>query len=390
MFVGENLTNIRILHGYTRKQLAEKLDVTEQAVWQYENKVVSPKMDIVNQLKRIFNVKSKYFYTDDLLVKSQLAPVDSKHIAYRASEMNSVQKTQTEAMHIDFLNGFLKLTNEKLHYPPLELRTLRDRVLEVLMEPSLSRHEAIVSAAELSRDFLELDKYKNGNLLFLLEKKGAFIFEKAIGQKIDAYSVWSKNDFPFIMLGNIKKSAVRRNFDLAHELGHLVLHYKNEFTMLDKKSHREYEHEANLFAANLLLPEEEFKKDFALISKASNPKSYIDLKKKWLVSIQAMALRAHRLSLIDYQKYRYFNILINKFGYKQIEPLDHELKIPKPGKVRSILELLFEKNYLSLDEVLDELQIDIEFLRNLLGIEESFFYKYKVNELKEFSIEDLG
>lgn len=52
MFVGTNLTNIRILHGYTRKQLADMLQVTEQSVWQYENGYMSPKMEIVNELKK--------------------------------------------------------------------------------------------------------------------------------------------------------------------------------------------------------------------------------------------------------------------------------------------------------------------------------------------------
>ncbi|MRB25043.1 ImmA/IrrE family metallo-endopeptidase, partial [Bacillus thuringiensis] len=76
------------------------------------------------------------------------------------------------------------------------------------------------------------------------EKKGAFIFEKAIGERIDAYSLWAEDGRPFIVLGNLKKSAARRNFDLAHELGHLLLHYKVEFSSLDNKAHREHEQEA--------------------------------------------------------------------------------------------------------------------------------------------------
>lgn len=78
---------------------------------------------------------------------------------------------------------------------------------------------------------------------------------------------------------------------MAHELGHLLLHYKVEFSLLDNKSHREYEQEANLFAGAFLLPEKEFTEDFSMLIKMSSPDSYIDLKKKWVVSIQAMAYR---------------------------------------------------------------------------------------------------
>lgn len=84
--------------------------------------------------------------------------------------------------------------------------------------------------------------------MFLVEKSGIFIFEKAIGEEIDVYSLWTNSDRPFIILGNMKRSSVRRNFDIAHELGHLLLHYKVEFTNLDTKEHKNIENEANLFA----------------------------------------------------------------------------------------------------------------------------------------------
>lgn len=177
---------------------------------------------------------------------------------------------------------------------------------------------------------------------------------------------------------------------MAHELGHLLLHYKVEFSLLDNKSHREYEQEANLFAGAFLLPEKEFTEDFSMLIKMSSPDSYIDLKKKWVVSIQAMAYRAHSLGLLDYQKYRYFNIKLNRQGYKIREPLDEEIKVMKPGKVRSILQLLFDRKYLSLGALLDLLMVDVEFLSNLLGIEMEFFKKYQNELAKEFTISDLN
>src|SRR5699024_4621752 len=173
------------------------------------------------------------------------------------------------------------------------------------------------------------------------------------------------------------KSAVRRNFDLAHEMGHLLLHYKVEFALLDKKSLRDYEHEANIFAGEFLLPQKEFRKDFQYLSKVSHPDSYIDMKQKWKVSIQALAFRAQYLDLISYQQYRYFNMMLNKLKYREIEPLDKVLPVPRPGKVRSILQLLFEKHYFSLDGLLDSLGVDVAFLVNLTGIDIGFFKQYQ-------------
>src|SRR5699024_10412615 len=99
-----------------------------------------------------------------------------------------------------------------------------------------------------------------------------------------------------------------------------------------------------------------------------NPVSYIDLKKKWHVSIQAMAYRAHALKLITYQQYRYFNMQLHRNDYKVKEPLDDVIAISKPGKIRSILQLLFEKEHMTLEDLLS---------------------KYATNIAKQFTIAEL-
>ncbi|HHY73614.1 MAG TPA: ImmA/IrrE family metallo-endopeptidase [Bacillus bacterium] len=102
--------------------------------------------------------------------------------------------------------------------------------------PELDRDNQIQYIANLARNNIGLEANSNRNLPFFLERAGAFIFEKEIGETIDAYSLWTTDNRPYIILGSIKKSDVRRNFDVAHELGHLLLHYKVEFTMQDKNT----------------------------------------------------------------------------------------------------------------------------------------------------------
>lgn len=89
MFIGKSLANVRILNDLSRGQLAEKIGVTEQAVWQYENGYMSPRLEVVNKLKMIFNVKSSYFYRVDLLDKVNLENIQVQHIAYRSETINS-------------------------------------------------------------------------------------------------------------------------------------------------------------------------------------------------------------------------------------------------------------------------------------------------------------
>lgn len=390
MFVGKSLTNIRILNEMSRAQLAEKLNITEQAVWQYENGYVSPKLDVVNKMKSIFNVKSAYFFKEDLLEYTKVDNVRIERIAYRSETINSAIKTQSELMHVKFLDAFIKKIQNKIKYPKNIIYELREKVLEYLNSNQyVDRSVQIKYVANLAREYIGMPKGTNKNLLFYLEKAGAFIFEKAIGEKIDAYSVWSEDNVPYIVIGNIKKSAVRRNFDLAHELGHLLLHYKMEFNMLDKKIYRTYEDEAHLFASEFLLPEEDFSQDLAKTIKKSNPDSYIELKEKWLVSLQAMAMRAKNLDLITQSQFRYFWMNLNSKNYREIEPLDNDLPIEKPMKIQSILQLLFEKEIYTLEDLKEDLKVDTKYISILTGIEEAFFNKYNSQVSKSFSIDDL-
>ncbi|GIO25503.1 helix-turn-helix domain-containing protein [Ornithinibacillus bavariensis] len=390
MFKGNSLTNIRILHGLSRKQLADRIGVTEQAIWQYENGYVSPKLEVVNRLKVIFNVKSSYFYHDDILSSYNKDNILIENIAYRSSTINSLQKTQSESMHIRFIDSFLKKVETRISYPMNILLELRNYTINYLKQnPDMNKDSLIKHVADYSRKKIGMDSNSNNNFLFLLERAGAFVFEKEIGDSIDAYSLWSEDNRAYIVLGTVKKSAVRRNFDLAHELGHLLLHYKVEFSIQDKKDYRALEDEANQFASEFLLPEYQFSLDCENIGKKSNPDAYIELKEKWLVSLQAMAARAFKLGIIDYQQYRYFYMLVNKKGYKQVEPLDNRIPIERPSKVKSILQLLFDKEFYTVTEIMDELRINQGFLTILTGLEEEFFTKNRQREDNSSTVNEL-
>ena len=390
MFIGKSLTNIRMLNNLSRGQLAEKVGVTEQAIWQYENGYTSPKLEIVNKMKMIFKVKASYFYHADILDKIDFENIQLQHIAYRSETINTLSKTQSELMHIRFLDEFIKRIESKINYPPDLLLRLRKETLEYLHKnQNVDRENQIKFIANLARQTIGLDEKSNKNLLFLLEKAGAFIFEKEIGETIDAYSLWTESDRPYIILGTIKKSAARRNFDLAHELGHLLLHYKVEFNMQDRKSYRDLEDDAYSFAAEFLMPEE-FRIDCEGISKVSNPDSYFEIKQKWEVSLQAIAMKAYKLGLMEYQQYRYFFMSINKKGYKIREPLDDKILISRPMKIKSILQLLFEKGIYTVSNLMDELKVDQDFLTLLTGIEREFFDQYRQNEQKVFTTSVLS
>lgn len=331
MFIGENLTNLRIMHGYSRKQLSEMLDVTEQAIWQYENSYTSPKVQIVNELKRIFKVKSKYFYTRDMVSLYNVASnIEVMNIAYRSKIINTFSKTQSEVKHVEFLDAFVEQITAKISLPTLNIVQLRDEVVDYLNSTDDDRMIQINKMAQLARKKLGFSHDTNDELMYLIEKSGIFIFEKAIGEDIDAYSLWTQKNRAYIILGNIKQSAARRNFDLAHELGHLLLHFRVEFANLDRKEHKHFENEANLFAGAFLLPEKEFIKDITEVIAITNPDSYLELKRKWKVSLQVLGYRAYKLGIFEAKDHRNFYAALHRKNYLKVEPLDKSIPLRSP------------------------------------------------------------
>ena len=59
-------------------------------------------------------------------------------------------------------------------------------------------------------------------------------------------------------------------------------------------------------------------------------------------------------------------------------------------KIKSILQLLFEKGIYTVSNLMDELKVDQDFLTLLTGIEKEFFDQYRQNEQKVFTTSVLS
>ncbi|GAB2566884.1 spr1629 family repressor/antitoxin [Gracilibacillus alcaliphilus] len=380
MFIGENLTNLRIMNGFSRKQLSDMLGVTEQAIWQYEHNYTAPKMNLINDLTSIFHVKSKYFYKLDALSRfTESGNIPTSNIAYRSQIIHSTSKTNSETKHMEFLDSLVNYLSTKVTYPTQMIIQLRDQVIDYLNATSDKRDVQIRKTADLARQELGLCLNTNSDLMFLIEKSGVFIFEKALGEDIGSYSTWTKRDCPFIMLGHLKRSAARRNFDMAHELGHLLLHYQVEFTNLNRKEHKAIENEANQFASAFLLPEKTFREDMKDIFHLTNPDAYLDLKKKWQTSMQVLGYRAADLGILEAKKHRNFYAALHRKGYLKQEPLDSELSVQLPQKIKSIINVLAVKGIIDIQQMIEiDWMVEIDFFYRLTGIEPNFFRQYMI------------
>jgi Zn-dependent peptidase ImmA (M78 family) len=165
--------------------------------------------------------------------------------------------------------------------------------------------------AEHLRSHWRLHEKPIKNMLGLLERKGIRVFAlPAPDREVDAFSFYREGR-PFILL-NTGKSAERIRFDLAHELGHLLLHRHGR-----KNRSRDIELEANEFASSFLVPAGGL---YEQIRGQLRLDDVFKLKRYWRVSAVAMVERLWSLEYLSEWTRRRWMMTLSERGYRSSEP----------------------------------------------------------------------
>lgn len=216
----------------------------------------------------------------------------------------------------------------------------------------------IPGLARKLRHFWGLGQEPISDMVSLLERNGVIMSEFATdSKKIDAFSQYGEIEgvpYRCVVLGTEKGSFVRRQFSCAHELGHIILHEKFEdLNDVSREEFRKREDEANMFAAEFLLPAEAFLSDLSVHANKLN--RYVELKRKWRVSIAAMVHRAHELAAITDNQYQYLMRQISQKGWRQNEPLDEYLPLRHPKALKQAINLIILNDILTGSQLLEEI-----------------------------------
>jgi len=159
------------------------------------------------------------------------------------------------------------------------------------------------------------------DIITIVEGKGVIVYELDAYEKFDGVSFITDNGFPIIIVNNTFSND-RKRFTIAHELGHLLLHNDSNFPV---SAYRQKEKEANEFASEFLMPENEIK--HSLRGLRLNDLGV--LKQHWLTSMASLLRRAKDLNCIDENRYKYFLIEMSRLGYSKKEPSNVFIDEPK-------------------------------------------------------------
>ncbi len=184
-------------------------------------------------------------------------------------------------------------------------------------------------------------------------------------EKVDALSDITPHGRKIIFLNN-RMPNDRIRFSLAHELGHIIMHL-DDTKNIDKN--RDIENEADKFASQLLMPEDEIKPQLYNL----NINKLMALKQRWYVSMRALIKRALDLGTISYEQYRNFQIIFSKKGFNKNEPIE------LPSENISVLE-----NVIKLYQT--ELNYSDEDMMKILYLNETDYYEWFKAKRRPFSI----
>lgn len=258
--------------GMNQKEVAERMHMSVSNLSRMENNGLGVSQNVLEQIVDITRYPIQFFY--------QKADIIPDNLGYRKRQIVAQKVLTPINARINIIRNHVQflIRNLRLDLPRLPVIEINDK-----QTPQM--------AATYLRKLWKLKEPIIGNMTDIIEDHGVvvttFDFHTA---RVDSRSILTDDKQPVIVY-NKSHLGDRQRFSLAHELGHLVMH-----TYTNLGADRDITHEANLFAAELLMPEKEVRKDFE--EPITIPR-LAELKKKWLVSMISLLYRADDLGYLS-------------------------------------------------------------------------------------------
>lgn len=358
-FNGTRLKAAREYNGMTISDVAEALNVSNQSISQFENNKTEPKQENVFRLSNLLGFPREYFYEKDNM------DVSIGNTYFRSLTSTSKKERKAQVEKVRLLAKLYEGIQAYIKFPKFDLEPKDNADPEAL--------------AEYVRDKWELGNKPIFNLIDVMEKHGVIMsnaFEK--NSHIDAYShveIIGNQSVPIVVLG-YETTLFRQQFNAAHELGHILTDGVYELDELSKAEYRDMEKFMNHFAGALLIPKDLLNQDLIGNGK-TDIRYYIQLKKKYLVSAQALIVRANQIGAITTNQYQYLMKQISINNFRKKEPLDDIYSQVYPRYLKHAMTLIKTKLKVSGDDFMyhlkkQNLSLYKNMVEKLLNLNEGF------------------
>lgn len=316
MSFGERIKLARKAKAMSQRDLAEKAGISAMSISKYERGENNPSSEILMRIAKALNEKVEYFFRPKPQADSLV--LYRKHAALGKKELISIQARIQEWLerYIEIESLFPASDSSPFDLPSFPIATVED----------------VEKAAEKMREEWRLGVDPIDDLTEVLESRGIKIGLVECDEGFDACT-FIYNGKPVIATRK-KIPGDRQRFNIAHELGHIILKVSDEEIN---------EPAAFRFAGAFLFPREAAYYELGKHRTNLGLRELYYLKKKFGLSMQAIVYRAKDLKIISKSTYKKIFGIFSEKGFRKSEPWEaYPSEIPMRME-RLLLRLLAEK-----------------------------------------------
>lgn len=347
----DRLRRARILKGLSLQQVADLLgDISKQALSKYEKGKDAPSSTRLIRLAEVLGVQPEFFFRSDSVT---LGEVDfRKHSSLAKREQDAIKEKVRE--HLERYLAVEQCFESEQLAPSFANWNQRYAVSTFA--------EAEDAANKLRRDW-NLGANPIANLTEELEEHGVKVVHLRAHEKFDGLCALVNSGQDAVIVTNSERPGERQRFNLAHELGHLVMN-------LPESTHdtREEENLCHRFAGALLFPAEQVKETFGSHRQRVLLQEYRLAKQEWRISMLATLRRLYDLGIVSESFYKNTNRLWSMKGYRSGEPCP--LEPEHSYRMKQIAYRALAENLITPSRAAEVLNITVGSVERLLNNEE--------------------
>jgi Zn-dependent peptidase ImmA (M78 family)/transcriptional regulator with XRE-family HTH domain len=365
-FDGKRLKEARLARGLFKNALADMIGVSGTAITRYEECVDKPQHDRLVAIAQKLNFPFEFFLRPTW--PESLAPVFWRS---RTAETKYARAMTEQRMF--WLCEIFSFLEREVNFPSVNLPEVDLPDDFRAITPDL-----IERAADDLRYSWRLNDYPIPDVTLALENAGIPVVNIEISSdKQDGFFFRSSLlGRLFVGVNTYGMSASRARYDVAHELGHAIMH-KNVSPQQtrDPALHKLLEQQAHRFAGAFLFPSE----SFIFEVRNTTLDYFCSLKKCWGMSIAAMVYRAFDLGLVDENEKTVLYRNMTRRGWRGSlrEPFDDPSIMPmeRPRMLRRAVEVVADHGILGPSAIRAGLSLPDREIEQLIGLGPGFFAK---------------
>lgn len=342
MFGGDRLRLAREFKGWTKEALGREVGLTGAAIGQFERGDSTPNTGTLERLAMSLAVPVDFFAAGS----DSGAAVGAYFRSLRSTTLT--QRRQARAF-VQYAHQFVTALEHLVELPECRI----DRHEPDPASGDRPDIEEIAALARRSWDVGPLEPLPNA--VRLVERNGIVVVRNSTGDtKVDAFSV-PFADRSLIVLSSAKGKHDRSRFDVAHELGHLIMHKP------DTEATKLVEDQAHQFAAAFLMPAEGIRHELPAVS---DWRALLRLKQKWGTSIAALLRRSRDLGVMSPARYTDAMKALSARGWRKDEP--GSIRPEEPTLLRRAVDIACEEEGVSIERLAEEAALSVQFVQELV------------------------